>query len=180
MDLKQFSKIMGTLAVAFPSTSVTEQTNKLYYKCLADLDYEPCTVAIQQLIMTTQFFPTVAEIRRKYTEIANPISNISTIDALEVLNKAVREYGRYRALEAKEWIKKESETLGRIVDAVGFNNICNADLNRFRVEFETLYREADKDVREQAMLSGEVRSKIAQLSGKLRNSALMLEQDDYC
>ena len=178
MESKQFSNIMATLAVTYDK-KIPPERSKIYFESLKDLDFEICKAAVQNLIMTSEFFPSIAQIRSKYTEISNPSAVTGTVDAMGILNRAISDYGRYRASEALEYIKGESETLYQVVSAIGFGNICNSDLQRYRGEVESLFRDCEKSVKEQAMLSGEVRSKIAMLSGKLRNNALAIEQDDY-
>lgn len=178
MESEQFSQMMATLAVAYDKKIPVERS-KIYFESLKDLDFEICKVAVQNLILTSEFFPTIAQIRSKYAEISNPGIVKNTTDAIGILNNAISKYGRYQAADALEYIKDKSETLYQVVSAIGFGNICNSDLQRYRGEVESLFRECDKSVKEQAMLTGEVRSKIAMLSNKLKNSALAIEQDDY-
>lgn len=179
MNQMEFSKIMQKMIACYPDVNVSTDTTKMYYLQLKDLDASVCAAAVTQLLQTSQFFPKIAQIREKAAQICSPTNSISTVDAICILNMSVSKFGRYRAQEAVDWIKEQSETLYQIVKSVGYQNICNADLQRFRVEVETLYREADKSIRENAMLSGEVRGKVAQLTSKLRSSALALDSDDY-
>lgn len=179
MNQMDFSKIMQKMIACYPDVNVSTDTTKMYYAQLKDLDYSVCAAAVTQLLQTSHFFPRIAQIREKAMEITSPVSAVSTIDAIKLLNENISLFGRYRSQEGMDWLKAQSETLYTIVKAIGYQNICNADLQRFRGEFESLYREADKSMKEQAMLSGEVQSKVAQLTGKLRSSALLLDSDDY-
>nr|DAR29935.1 MAG TPA: Loader and inhibitor of phage G40P [Caudoviricetes sp.] len=179
MNKEEFSQVMGVIAAAFPDITISLQTTKTYFEELKDLDYKITCLAVKQLLATSTYFPRIAQIRGKYAELTSPESNISSVDAIGILNKSISHFGRYRTNEALDYIKGQSTALYEIVRAIGFNNICSADMNRFRFEVETLYKESEKSIKEQAMLSGEVRSKIAQLTGKVRANALALEVCDY-
>lgn len=179
MTQKEFSKIMAAIAASYPDVNLTAETNKVYYSQLKDIDYEVCRLAVQQIIQTSQFFPRIAQIREKCASVSNPATDISTVDAINVLTNSISKFGYYRVDEALEYIKGQSETLYEIAKALGYRNICTSDLQRFRTEIESLYREANKEQKEKAMISGEVKSKVAQLAGKMRSNALLMQSDDF-
>ena len=67
MTRLEFSKIASAIKCAYPSANVLPDTNaiNLWYTMLEDLDYGVCQNAVMQIISTSKYPPTIAEIREK-------------------------------------------------------------------------------------------------------------------
>jgi hypothetical protein len=55
--------IVAALVAAYPSQTIRQPTIELYQSALADLDFNETLLAVQRIIKTSRFFPTIAEIR---------------------------------------------------------------------------------------------------------------------
>jgi hypothetical protein len=62
-DYETRVEMIGTLAAAYPSVEVTEQTIRTYVWSLMDLPVPTLSTAIERCRDTAKFFPSIAEIR---------------------------------------------------------------------------------------------------------------------
>lgn len=170
----EFSNVMGVICAAFPDINISRETVDIYFSELKDLEYDVTCVAVKELIATSIYFPRISQIREKYISLIKPENTVTTVDAIKILNNAISNFGRYRTIEALEYIKRESTALYEIINAIGFRNICSADMNRYRVEVEALYKESEKEIRENAVLSTALKNRISMLSDKISSSALYI------
>jgi len=63
MSEKNTLTILGVLTSAFPNAKITPETIRVYLLTLQDIPFEVLEQAALQLITTSSFFPTVAELR---------------------------------------------------------------------------------------------------------------------
>jgi hypothetical protein len=63
MTQAESAKLVAVLMAAFPSNRATSATSQIYERMLADLDYPEANAAVERLLATSRFMPTVAEIR---------------------------------------------------------------------------------------------------------------------
>jgi len=59
----QVAKLVAVLIAAFPSAKISTETSAVYERMLGDLDYPAANAAIERLLATSKWLPTVAEIR---------------------------------------------------------------------------------------------------------------------
>jgi len=59
----EVAKLVGVLIASFPSSKATPETSVVYERMLADLDYHAANAAVERLLATAKFMPTIAEIR---------------------------------------------------------------------------------------------------------------------
>jgi hypothetical protein len=63
MTQAEAAKLVAVLMAAYPTNRATAQTSGIYERMLADLDYPAANAAIERLLATAKWMPTVAEIR---------------------------------------------------------------------------------------------------------------------
>jgi hypothetical protein len=63
MSEKNTLTVLGVLTSAFPNAKITPETIRVYLLTLQDIPFEVLEQAALQLITTSSFFPTVAELR---------------------------------------------------------------------------------------------------------------------
>ncbi len=68
MKRSEATDIVAILVAGFPRREIGLATTKIYEDLLMDLDFEIARVAVEGLLKTTNFFPTVAEIRAACAE----------------------------------------------------------------------------------------------------------------
>jgi hypothetical protein len=64
MDRTEVASVLAVLAAAFPHVNVTKETAAVYAEMLADVGYEEGKRAAKMAIATSDYFPSVATLRR--------------------------------------------------------------------------------------------------------------------
>ncbi len=63
MTTLEIKKLVAVLIASFPASKVTDQTVTAYERMLSDLDFRVANAAIERLLATAKWLPTIAEIR---------------------------------------------------------------------------------------------------------------------
>lgn len=63
MTKPEVAKLVAVMMAAFPSAKVTADTSMVYERMLGDLDYPAANAAVEKLLATSRWMPTVSEIR---------------------------------------------------------------------------------------------------------------------
>lgn len=169
MTPKQSAQIVALLLAAFPATGAQTKnltaTSQLYERMLADLDVDAATAAVERLIATCKFLPTVAEIREAAMTVACGEKRPGGEAWGDVL-QAVRRFGAYRTPVFADPLVE------RTVKALGWQELClsenqAADRARFVQLYDQLAASDRRDQLAAGLPSGE-RYKQLQRSGEAR------------
>ena len=95
----------------------------IWYELIGDISYDQCKNAVRQLMATSNFFPSAAEIRKLCTQMEYP-EVLSTDDAWGMVLKAVRTYGYMQETAALESLPEPCRT---VVKNIGWQNICRSE-----------------------------------------------------
>jgi len=156
----------------------------LWITMFADTDKETMNLAIQKIIATNKYFPTVAEVREALDEI-NTGYVIDGGEAWGEVLAAIRNYGQYRGTEALESMSEVTRT---IVQRMGWQDLCQSeDTEIDRAHFLKIYQSETKRRKERNALPLEIKQKIEQkqlqyqqsqqeLQKKLQNQKLLEQQ----
>lgn len=131
----------------------------LWITMFADTDKEIMNLAIQKMIATSKYFPTVAEVRETIAE----ISTGYIIDGGEAWGEviaAIRNYGQYRETKALESMSEMTRT---VVQRMGWHNLCmSEDMEIDRAHFLKIYQAEEKRQKQKNSLPLEIQQKIEQ------------------
>lgn len=138
------AELVMLLLGAYPQAKTTDSTSKIYETMLSDLDATLAKAAVQKLIASSKWMPTVAEIRAAATELERgPVR--SGADAwLDVLTQI-----RFEGYCGDP--KFEDAIVASLVERWGWRNLCFgdgvSDRARFIEAYDSLARQArDRDV----------------------------------
>lgn len=92
MKKSEAAQLVTELIAAFPHSKVTEATSAVYEKHLADLSAEACRRAIDRLVGTAKFFPSIAEIRAAATDLKLGAQRTG-LEAYQLAVSAARRHG---------------------------------------------------------------------------------------
>lgn len=120
MSPSQAAELVAILSAAFPNEKWTEQTCEVYEQMLLDLDVQLAMRAVQVLVCTSRFVPTIAEIRAAAADVA--VGERRTgVDAWGDVVAAIRRVGSYGVPEFSDPLT------ARAVRALGWRNLCLGD-----------------------------------------------------
>jgi len=120
MNRTEIAQLLGVCSAAFPHVAVTKQTAQVYGEMLADLEFAGAVQAVRGLLATSEYFPSIALIRRAYAKQNGQLAPDIAQAWAEVLKQA-SEVG-HGALP--NW---SHETIRSTVQTLGWRNICMSD-----------------------------------------------------
>lgn len=131
----------------------------LWITMFADTNKEIMNLAIQKIIATSKYFPTVAEVREVIAEINTGYILDGGAAWGEVIT-AIRNYGQYRELQALESMSDMTKT---VVQRMGWRDLClSEDTEIDRAHFLKIYQAEEKRQKEKNILPLEIQQKMEQ------------------
>lgn len=94
MKRVEVAKLVAMLMAGFPHKDMSELTTRVYEENLLDLDAEAAGRAVQRLIRTNTFLPTVGEIRAAATELVQGPRKAGA-EAWQIVQRAIDTIGGY-------------------------------------------------------------------------------------
>lgn len=139
MTKSEVAKLVAVLMAAYPNSLSNQQTSAAYERMLVDLDYALTNAALERLIATSRYLPSIAEIR----ETAHAIvvgERRPGGDAWGLVLSTVHRWGFYRSTEAKAALLEADPVAARCVAALGWEELCNSENQQAdRARFIELY-----------------------------------------
>jgi len=149
MKKNEFKNIILLLQSNFNNVNIeTKQQFDFWYKLLEDIDYKTMQLAVAKLCLEYRYnSPKLADLRKVALEIMNYNNDYTAIDGWVEVMGAVKKYGIYKAKEA---INNMRPLTRKVVNYMGFSNICRSeqpDILRaqFTKIFEQLKERENKD-----------------------------------
>ncbi len=118
------AQLVGILMAAYPSNKATAQTSVVYESMLRDLDYKAAGAAVERLIATAKWMPTVAEIREATLAIMTGEQKPGG-EAWGAVLKAMKAEGAYRA-PGVDFVFSDPVT-AECVDALDWRALCGSE-----------------------------------------------------
>lgn len=116
---------------------------------LNDVDYPTAEKALQKVLATAKFFPTIAEIREAIVELTQP-STGSWLDAWGEVRRAISNHGYNHPKEALESM---TPLTAYVVRCIGWMDICTSEEPEvIRGQFRMAYEQNAKRKKEMAVL----------------------------
>lgn len=157
MKREETAQLISVLCAAFPNTNVPRETVEVYHEALKDLEVQATREAVRELLLTADWFPPAAAIRRRVAQKARILAPEAGEAWGEVCG-AVRASGRDKRPTLSH------PALDRAVGALGWRAICmseNTDTIRahFLKTYEVERLRADNEMLSSPMLGqGDIKS----------------------
>lgn len=162
MTKDEFMILASAIRTYYPKENIlpNKQALELWYRELKDIPYEVAEVALREHVHTSNFSPSIAELRKT----AYFLQNGSISDwgkGWEQVTKAISKYGAYRADEA---IESMDELTKETVKRIGFSTICHSsNITAERANFRMIYEELAKKKENDMKLPEELRQNMKML-----------------
>ncbi len=124
MKASEAAELVAVLMAAFPSARPTARTSEVYERMLMDLDGKTANAAVERLLATSRFMPTVAEIRDACIDLSHGDRRAGGEAWGECL-KAIGRFGVYRS-PGKDF-SFQDPLVARCVAALGWEPLCNSE-----------------------------------------------------
>lgn len=156
------SKIIAVLKTEYPRSyqglSADELRNKilLWSELLEDLSYSDVNIAIRRWMATEKWPPTISDIRSLVVQSTETEADHEWVDAWGEVERAIRNFGFYRELEALNSMSPVTRTC---VQAIGWKNICNSEeIGVERGHFRSMYESKAGSVRKAKQIQPALRT----------------------
>lgn len=133
----EIRKLVTVMVAAYPTTKAQDDTVRIYERMLADLEYPVANAAVEQLLATSKWMPTVAEIRDRVMSLTAGEVRAGG-EAWGSVLKAIAAMGRNR-VPGVDFAFADPVVL-EAVRAMGWVNLCDSDnATADRARFVELY-----------------------------------------
>lgn len=137
MTNAESAKLVAVLLASYPGAKTTPRTSEVYERMLADLDYPTANAAVERLLATSRFMPSIAEIREACMDLMHGDRKAGG-EAWGECISAIGRFGIYRT-PGKDFVFKDP-LVARCVAALGWENLCNSESQAAdRARFIELY-----------------------------------------
>lgn len=168
MTKKEFAIFASALRTYYPREKLlpNEQAMELWFNQLQDLPYDIATLTLNKWVATNKWSPSIADIREQAAGITHGAPRDWGEAWQEVLN-AIRKYGSY---QEKEALESMDETTRRVVNRLGFRNICaSEEIQVDRANFRMIYEQEIQREKQDAQIPPKLKELITK-------TVLLLEQ----
>lgn len=161
MTREETLKILSVLRVAYPKFGDGTDSKMLvevWSDMLSDCEYMDVNNAIKRYIATNEsnFAPSIGKIRSMIVKQNDAELNEEWVDAWGEVERAIRNYGFYRELEALNSMSPVTRTC---VQAIGWKNICNSEeMGVERGHFRSMYESKAGSVRKAKQIQPALRT----------------------
>lgn len=165
MNKQEFSLFAAALRTYFSKENLlpNEQAMNLWYRGLADIEYNTICAVLEKWVMLNKWSPSIAELREQCLAINTPDRkdwSEGWADVLKVINK----YGYHRQKEAMSALDDVS---AECVRRIGWENICLSDnVSVERATFRTIYGTIEARQHEDKLLSPTVKNVLSDIKLK--------------
>jgi hypothetical protein len=161
MVKSEVMKILAVISEMYQKFEVNEVKGQLFFELLGDLEYAVVQMAVKKYMLTSEFPPTVADIRKLAIEIINPDMLVTGADAWGEVTKAMQNYGSWRVNEALESMNEKTR---QVVKCIGFQNICMTEnIDVMRGQFMKMYSQVDERSKTEMLLPPTLNEQIKAL-----------------
>lgn len=125
MTAAEVSRLVAVVIAAFPGARVNSGTSQIYERMLADLPYPAANAAVERLLATTKFLPSVAEIREAALTVANGEQTAGG-EAWGEVQRLIARWGSRRYDE--NWSPPITDPVAKnVVRALGWVALCDSE-----------------------------------------------------
>lgn len=142
MTSEEFVVLAKALKAAYGQQSflADDESLKLWYRMLKDLDGSLVAAAIYSHICKNRFPPAISEIREQCAVIAMPQTR-DWVEGWNAVQRAIGRWGMYRTEEALKALREEDPLTAEVAAMLGWQSLCmsenpTADRANFRICYE--------------------------------------------
>ena len=152
----EITRLMGMMALAWPRYELSEETIKVYYEILKDVEIEPLTDSAKQLMAAATFFPSISEWRNAaFDLVVKRLRVPSAYEAWEEAFDKMRRIGHGRTPEFSHPL------IRRAIDCIGWDYLCMSESIEFeRPHFYKVYDSFLSRANEEIRMLPEIRASL--------------------
>lgn len=157
MNKQETAKLLAYIAIAYPNGKVepNEPTVNLWSQFTAEMPYSAAKAAVDSMIATLKFPPTIADIREAVARAQSEArGDLSAGEAWAKVNRSFRLYGYYDPTGARQFLGERIWDVIKMVSG-SYCDMCIAEDEHIPARFERLYKaQAEKQHRNDMIPQG--------------------------
>jgi hypothetical protein len=163
MQEAEFARLMAVLDQTYRTPPLSEYTMDIWYRSLSDIDYVLAQKAVEKILLTSRFYPTIAEIRETCLSLVDG-EKVTGLEAWGTFRKYIN---LYSAAEDYEKLKQDHPAIYTLVHAVGGRELLSGNVDFVRPEFERMYNEHRDTLKKEKMLPAGFTQEVERLRGTI-------------
>jgi hypothetical protein len=164
MTKHEASKLLATIAAAYPSFESNDYKVKVWGEMLDDLSYEVVNAAAKKCIVENTFPPSIAELRKAAFDLLQP----EAVAAPEAWGQVIRAVHNYGFARQKDALNSLPPDVAEVVRWMGWREICHSEnLDVVRGQFIKLFETQRKREQQLKVLPQDLKAIVTRASEKL-------------
>lgn len=151
--------VLAILDTNYRVKTMPKEQIAIWYELLKDIDYSIINKAVQKIMLTSKFYPTIAEIRSNCLELVQGHKK-SGMEAWGIFRQYVN---LYSTSDDYQRLKKDHPDVYDLVKSVGGRELLMGNASFVRPEFERMYNEHREVLINRQLLPTEFRRDIDKL-----------------
>ena len=123
MTKEDFAKSFSHLCLVYGKDKNSSEAG-VWYGYFKDYPSEILEEAIKEVVSINQYFPSIAELKRTISEIANPDLKLNAHTEWQEVLEAIHKYGYYGAERARKKLKPFTADIA--FNSIGWNRMCDS------------------------------------------------------
>lgn len=171
MTKSEVAKILTIIANMYSKFEVNPVKAELWHDMLKDIPYELAQMAVKKVMLTSEFPPNIAQIRKAVAEITT--NKEDSIDAGQAWGEVQRAIQKWGWPEPEKAMQMMSPLTRRVVEQLSWREICTAEeIGVIRGQFMKMYNIIAERQKEAKLLPKTFNDDIK----KLTNNFMMLNK----
>lgn len=156
-------RLLAVLDTNYRVKPMPEEQVEIWYNCLKDIDYKIAEKAVQKILLTSKFYPTISEIRNACLELVQGHKK-SGLEAWGIFRQYI---SLYSTPEDYQRLHQDYPDVYSMVKAVGGRELLLGNADFVRPEFERMYNEHRETLINQQLLPETFRRDIEHIRGTI-------------
>ena len=154
------------IALNYSKFEVSKDKIKLWYELIGDLPFELAQIALKKVMLTSQFPPTVADIRKAATEIVTPAGE--TLDAGKAWGEVQKAISKYGWPDPDNALASMSPLTQQVVNQISWQELCSCEESGvIRGQFMKMFNALAERQKEQRTLPATLKDEIAKIGNTM-------------
>lgn len=172
MDRKEFAVLADAIKSFYPKETLipTPQSATLWYEELKDLDFDTAMAALKLHVHSSQWAPTIYELRSKVAEMQT-----TGKDWADAWGQVARAIGQFGAWDEEGALASMDPEVAVIAKRLGWKQICMTnidDMGNLRANFRMIYQEKAKTQKQAHTVPDALKETVNRILQNMENKQL--------
>ncbi len=161
------AKLQTIIAAMYHNFEITDFKTALWFDMIGDLSFKVAQMALKKVMLTSQYPPTVAEVRKAAAEIMTP--QTETLDAGKAWGEVTKAIGKWGFYEPEKAFEMMSPLTQQVVKQLSWREICMCEeTGVIRGEFMRMFNSLSERQKQDKLLPKKFTDEIELIATNLK------------